>query len=185
MYHRTITIALGICYIVLAVLLFRSCKGNSSFVDRITIDTVVVSDTVVVDRTYSDTISVVLKDSVPVVYWDTVYMDTVYQYVANYSDSLVCIENQILTGGKVYETNFWYSIVVSERTITNTVTINKVESVMKYRNGLYAGGYVGYPLSVGGSIGWQFKDGLFVLAQKDFLNKETFNVCLVTPIFRR
>jgi len=173
---------------VVFLLMFDGCGKTTvvdRYVDRIKSDTVRTSDTVIIKKRYRDTVVINTTDSIPVVYWDTVYKDSVSWYVVNYSDSMVNIDNEILAGGKVYETKFWYNISVPERVITNTTTVTNTETVLAYRKGLYFGFGVGYPMSIGAAIGWQFKDGSFLLGQKDFLNKETFNVCLVTPVFRR
>lgn len=164
---------------------FRSCDRSIRVDREVVIDTVQVSDTVLINRVRRDTIKSVLVDSVPVVYWDTVYRDTVYRYVQNIEDSLVSIENVIVAGGRVYESNIQYLVTVPERVITNTVTINRTEKVLEYRKGLYLGTTIGYPLNISGVAGWQFKSGSMLLAQKSFLSPEKFELCLITPVFKR
>ena len=174
--------------VVVFLLMYDGCGRTTTvdrYVDRVKTDTVRTSDTVVIKRRYRDTVTISTVDSIPVVYWDTVYKDSVSWYVVNYSDSNLTVDNQILAGGKVYETKFWYNISVPERVITNTTTVTNTETVLAYRKGLYFGFGAGYPLTINAAIGWQFKNGSIILGQKDFLNKETFNVCLVTPVFRR
>ena len=164
---------------------FRSCDPSIR-VDRVVVvDTVHVSDTVLINRLKTDTIKSVLVDSVPVVYWDTVYQDTVYRYVYHVSDSVVSIENMIIAGGKVYESNLSYRVTIPERIVTNTITVNKVEKVHEYRKGLYLGASIGYPLNISGAVGWQFNNGSMLLAQKSFLSPEKFELCLITPIFKK
>jgi hypothetical protein len=173
---------------VVFLLMYDGCGRTTTvdrYVDRVKTDTVRMSDTVVIRRRYRDTVTISTVDSIPVVYWDTVYKDSVSWYVVNYSDSNLTVDNEILAGGKVYETRFKYNISIPERVITNTVTVTNTETTTSYRKGLYFGFGAGYPLTINAAIGWQFKNGSIILGQKDFLNKETFNVCLVTPVFRR
>ena len=172
--------------VALVFVSIRSCYDpGKEVVTETRVDTIRVSDTVVVNRFRRDTFNSVLVDSVPVVYWDTVYRDTVYRYVHRMVDSIVNIENMIIAGGKVYESKLTYEICVPERIVTNTVTVNRVEKSYIYRSGLYLGASVGYPLNIGGVVGWQFKNGSMLFAQKSFLSPEKFEVCLVSPVFKK
>jgi hypothetical protein len=188
MFDRRIIASTAFGAVVVFLLMYDGCGKTSvvdRYVDRIKTDTLWSSDTVVIKKRYRDTVTISTVDSIPVVYWDTVYEDSVRWYVVNYSDSNITVDNEILAGGKIYETKFWFNYSFPEKIITNTVTVTNTETTMSYRKGLYFGFGAGYPLSINAAIGWQFKNGSIILGQKDFLSKETFNVCLVTPVFRR
>lgn len=188
MFDRRIIVSTAFGAVVVFLLMYKGCGKTSivdRFIDRIKTDTLWSSDTIVIKKKYRDTVAINTVDSIPVVYWDTVYRDSLNLYVVNYSDSVINIDNEILSGGRVYETKFKYAVCIPEKIVTNTITVTNKETVLAYRRGLYFGFGAGYPLSINAAIGWQFKNGSIILGQKDFLSKETFNVCLVTPVFRK
>jgi len=148
-----------------------------------TVDTTVLTDTFVRTVLRKDTVynSVVLEKY----YWDTLYKDSLYEYVSVNGDSNVTINERFLSKGEVVEHTIDWCVEIPEKIITNTVTIKEKEIYREWKKGFVGGLYLGYPFQVGGSLGYRNKKGGIFYVEKDFLELQNFRVGWMQSISKK